>query len=160
MKIKNSLKIIINVLKYLFLGILLLLLIVFSYHKFIKKDNLIQFSNYYIFQIASGSMKNELNVLDFILVKKLDTYKVSDIVTYKDDNTYVTHRIVSKKNKKIVTKGDANNIEDEPITEDMIIGKYILKLNLLTFIYKYKILFIGLILIITILDGLKNRNGS
>lgn len=155
MKIKKHLKIIFNILGYLFLSILILLLIVFSYHKFIKKDSLIHFNKYYVFQIASGSMRNVINVSDYILVKESNNYKVSDIVTYKDNNTYVTHRIVFKNNKRIITKGDANNIEDEAITEDMIIGKYVGKLRILTFIFKHKILCIGFILIVSIWGSLK-----
>ena len=57
-----------------------------------------------------------------------------DVITYTSGETYVTHRIVSITDENIVTKGDANNTMDEPITKDNIIGKVVLKFGFLGFI--------------------------
>ena len=48
-----------------------------------------------------------------------------DIVTFKSDNEYITHRIVTVNDNNYVTKGDANNAKDVAITKDKVIGKVI-----------------------------------
>lgn len=87
-----------------------------------------------LYRIATGSMVPYLNINDYILVKKSNDYKEGDVITYTSDETYVTHRIVSITDENIVTKGDANNTMDEPITKDNIIGKVVLKFGVLGFI--------------------------
>ena len=87
-----------------------------------------------LYRIATGSMVPYLNINDYILVKKSNDYKEGDVITYTSGETYVTHRIVSIIDENIVTKGDANNTMDEPITKDNIIGKVVLKFGFLGFI--------------------------
>ena len=41
----------------------------------------------------------------------------------------ITHRIVSIDGDTIITKGDYNNTEDEPITKNEIIGKEVAIIN-------------------------------
>ena len=87
-----------------------------------------------LYRIATGSMVPYLNINDYILVKSTNDYKEGDVITYLKDETYVTHRIVSITEENIVTKGDANNTMDEPITKDNIIGKVVLKFGFFGFI--------------------------
>ena len=105
-----------------------------------------------LYRIATGSMVPYLNINDYILVKKSNDYKEGDVITYTSGETYVTHRIVSITDENIVTKGDANNTMDEPITKDNIIGKVVLKFGFLGFIiYLFSKPFIwGLLFIIGI----------
>ena len=72
--------------------------------------------------ILSGSMEPELSIDDIIMVKEKDHYEVGDIVVFQKDYTLVVHRIIKKEGNEIITKGDANNIEDSPITEEKIKG--------------------------------------
>ncbi len=90
-----------------------------------------------IFKVASGSMEPTLLVNNLILVKESSKYNIGDIVTYKYDDSYITHRIVSIDNEEIITKGDANNTEDNPITKDQITGIYIGKVKYLGKIIKF-----------------------
>ena len=89
------------------------------------------FFGFRVFRVGSGSMEPTLKVNSLILVKSNNNYNVSDIVTYEENSDYITHRIISINDDEIITKGDANNIEDKPITKDMIIGKliYAFKIN-------------------------------
>lgn len=87
-----------------------------------------------IYKIGSGSMEPYLKVNDVILIKESDDYKTQDIVTYRNENEYITHRIVSINSKEIITKGDANNTYDDPITKDKIVGKLIYKFHIFSFI--------------------------
>ena len=79
---------------------------------------------YSIFQIETGSMSPTIEIEDIIIVKLgNDDLKQEDIITFRQDNNLVTHRIIKIEDKLITTKGDGNNTEDEPITKDEVIGK-------------------------------------
>ena len=79
-------------------------------------------------------MRPYLNVNDTIIVKASDNYKINDVVTYENGEDYVTHRIISINNSEIITKGDANNTQDDPITKDKIVGKLIYKFHIFGFL--------------------------
>ena len=78
--------------------------------------------------VLSGSMSGTAEVGDLIFTKQadIDELKVGDVVAFMDGSIVVTHRIVSisADRTEFVTKGDANNTEDEPISADQIIGQY------------------------------------
>jgi len=83
------------------------------------------------FVVLSGSMNPEIEVGDLVLVKEVDTntLKEGDIIAYRDFNDKVTtHRIVEVKNDgtnlSFITKGDANNANDEEISASQVEGKY------------------------------------
>ena len=78
--------------------------------------------------VLSGSMEPELSVWDLILVVPDDTYGVDDVVVYQDGRTPVVHRIVRIEGENVVTMGDANDTEDEPIAMTAIKGKVIFAL--------------------------------
>lgn len=84
--------------------------------------------NYRFFLVQSGSMEPAIMTGDIIFVKHQDAYRVNDVVTfYEIDHRIVTHRIVSVKSDKFITKGDANRAEDSSQIETRnIIGKTIL----------------------------------
>ncbi len=74
--------------------------------------------------VLSGSMEPELPVGALLVIHRQENYKIGEIVTYEDENgTLVTHRLTAFENGKAVTKGDANNIEDEPFPVSKICGK-------------------------------------
>lgn len=89
---------------------------------------------YRMYKIGSGSMEPYLKVNDIIIIKPYNEYKVDDIVTYKADSGYVTHRIVSIDEDVVITKGDANNAQDNPISQDKIVGKMVYKFHSIHFI--------------------------
>ena len=91
-----------------------------------------------IYKVKTGSMEDGIHVGDYILICKKKDYKLKEIVTYKKDNYYVTHRIVKKNGNKFVTKGDANNIEDEEIELKSIVGKVIYSGGMLNILIDYK----------------------
>ena len=91
-----------------------------------------------IYKVQTGSMEDGIHAGDYILIYKKDNYNIGDVVTYKKDNYHVTHRIVKKNGNKIITKGDANNVEDEGITAKSIVGKVIYSGGFLNFLINYK----------------------
>ena len=76
-----------------------------------------------------------LRVNDFIVIKESEEYNVGDVVTYiNESESYVTHRIISIDEGQVVTKGDANNIQDEPFDYSNIVGKVVFRVRGLGFI--------------------------
>lgn len=123
----------------LFLLILLLYLFVIISPKIIK--------GFYPFGIKTavvitGSMEPTLNINDFVIMKKPKNIKINDIISYKliNSENEVLHRVIRINNDEIVTKGDANNIEDKPIKLNQVTGVYIGKIkylgNIISFIQK------------------------
>lgn len=110
----------------------------------------VSFFKFRVYKIVSGSMRPYLNVNDIVIVKEQNDYKINDVVTYKVDNMYITHRIVEVDNNYIVTKGDVNNVVDNKITKNQIIGKVIYRFKIFSFISKIftKPLFLLFLLII------------
>ena len=99
-----------------------------------------------IYKVETGSMEDNIHIGDYILVYKKGSYKIGDVVTYKVDNYFVTHRIVEKDDKKVITKGDANNTNDEAINVKNIVGKVIYCGGILNFLVDYKYMLAAILL--------------
>lgn len=83
-----------------------------------------------ILRVSSNSMVPKFKKGDFIVIKKQEKYNVGDIITFEviEENSkyYITHRIVEKNENKFITKGDANNKNDNyKVYENAIKGKVI-----------------------------------
>lgn len=75
--------------------------------------------------VLSGSMEPEFYKGDLIFVKETADYGENDIVVFQEGNILVVHRIIEIHEEEIITKGDANNVADKPITKEVIKGKVI-----------------------------------
>ena len=91
-----------------------------------------------IYKVKTGSMEDGIHPGDYILIVKKNSYNVGEIVTYKKDNYFVTHRIIKKNGKKVITKGDANNVDDGEIQLNSIVGKVIYTGGILNFLIDFK----------------------
>ena len=80
---------------------------------------------YTYFQILTGSMEKEINIDDVVIVKLGNKVKKGDIISYNSGDVIVTHRIVEMNDEEIITKGDANNANDDPIKKADVIGKVV-----------------------------------
>ena len=76
--------------------------------------------------VLSGSMEPELSVGDLLIITEQEEYSVGDVIVYQDGGMAVTHRIISITDDEVITKGDANNTCDTPITQEQIKGEVIL----------------------------------
>ena len=162
--LRKVIKLIIDIITCILIGIVSIYLVFAVYNKFINKDGKFSIGKYYIFQIATGSMEHELFAGDYIVVEKTDNYKVGDIITYRENDYYITHRINKMDGNQIVTKGDANNSSDNPISRDKIVGKFLFKERILTYLTKYKVLFFAILIALIIIESVfskeKNRKES
>lgn len=136
---KNKTANIFNFIQYLIILLFIILIVYFSYQKFILKNTSISFFNYNFYVIMSGSMEPTINTKDLIVTHPKDNYEVNDIIAFKnnDTNTTTVHRIVNIEYDNngttlITTQGDNNNIADlDKITPDSIIGSYLFTIPLL-----------------------------
>lgn len=80
--------------------------------------------------VLSGSMEPEISVGDLLIISESKNYEVGDVVVYQDGRMAVTHRIVAISEDEVITKGDANNTEDDPITIEQIKGKVVVAIPL------------------------------
>lgn len=144
-----------NVLKYI-ASVFLVLLVSLCIYTFIMTDILkkdyVNVFGYSYFVVATGSMSGTIETDDVIFVRLTKNVKVNDIVTFKDEKgKIITHRLIDKRGSKYVTKGDVNNMADESITKEQIIGKVCLVISP-SFILKS----IAIFLIVFILLALVN----
>lgn len=85
-------------------------------------------TEYPMASITSGSMWPSLKRGDLILIKGIDgkeEIKVGDIVVYKNPKGFTIHRVIEMNEETFVTKGDANNVNDNPVEYNQIIGKIV-----------------------------------
>lgn len=78
----------------------------------------------------SGTAEDHIEIGDLIIIKKVgtDTLKEGDVIAFQKDSSIVTHRIVEVQTdengeRTFITKGDANNTQDEdPVLKDEVVG--------------------------------------
>ncbi len=79
--------------------------------------------------VLSGSMEPKIPVGSIVYVEDVEpsTLQTGDVITYSiSGSTMVTHRVVEvdAENQSIITKGDANEVEDgAPVTFSQVVGK-------------------------------------
>lgn len=75
--------------------------------------------------VLSGSMEPTLSVNDLVIVKAQDSYQVDDIIVFQEKNYLVIHRVIGSGENVLQTRGDANNVPDEPVDASNVKGKMI-----------------------------------
>ena len=105
---------------------LMVIIVAYNYVQLqIMDKDYTNFFGYTVFEVSTGSMAKTLNIYDVIVVKLTNDVEQGDIITFKQDDELITHRIMEINGNELITKGDANNTEDRAITKDAIIGKVI-----------------------------------
>lgn len=133
--------------------VLVLIIIILCTYLILSKLNRVV-----IYNVKTGSMEDNIHVGDHILIVKQKEYKIGDIVTYKKDNGYITHRIIKMNKNEVTTKGDANNVEDESIDKKSIVGKVVYSGKILNIIIKYKYIIACLLLSIYLFTCYFSKN--
>ena len=123
--IKNS---IIN-LRIFRLGIIAIIAIWTSIQINVQGKEYIDIFGYSIFSTETASMSPTIEIGDIVIVKIGKNVQEKDIITYKNDNSFITHRIIKIDGESIIAKGDNNNTQDKPIRKDAILGKVVFTIN-------------------------------
>lgn len=116
-----------RVLKYIAYSILVLLVTLCIYTfvvtDIMKKDYVNVFG-YTYFVVSTGSMSGTIEVNDIIFVKITDKANVGDVITFKNKkDEVITHRVIQKLSDTYITQGDVNNVADDPVPKEDVIGK-------------------------------------
>jgi len=145
----------------LFTGILVFIIITLGYQRI--TGELPNIFGYSIMYVQSGSMEPEIMTGDAIIVKKCDALSLikDDVICYKSKDgimagKYITHKVVKAPYEEdgkylLVTRGVANYIDDDPINIDQVVGIYVGKSKLLTYLYQFFKTIYGLITILIII---------
>lgn len=73
--------------------------------------------------VLTGSMEPTLSVNDLVVIRAADSYAAGDVVVYQSGGSLVIHRIVRVEDEYVVTRGDANNTEDDPVSLSAVKGR-------------------------------------
>jgi len=126
MHLNKILKIIKNIiinLIILVLGIIAIIAIWTSIQLNVQGKEYVNIFGYSIFSTETASMSPTIEIGDIVIVKIGEQVQEQDIITYKSENAFITHRIIEIDGENIIAKGDNNNTQDNPIKKDAIIGK-------------------------------------
>lgn len=122
-----------KILKYIALNILIVLFVINLILSFEENTHIL---GIYMFNIVSESMEPTFKVNDLVVVKKTSPSSLTegDIITFEQEGRTVSHRILKlsteKKELKIQTKGDNNDIPDPyELTAEQIYGKVVFKIG-------------------------------
>lgn len=86
--------------------------------------------------VLSGSMEPALSAGDLLIVAGREAYEVGDVVVFQDGSMAVTHRIIAVGEDEVITRGDANNTEDDPISPSQIKGEVVLAIPLVGYVVR------------------------
>ena len=128
MKEKRILEKLINILLDLFIVIFGIILLISVYNVIQTKifgNDYSSIFGYSTFEVQTGSMRDEIDVGDWIIVKYSSDIKLNDIITYEKEDSFITHRVIEEYSDTYVTKGDANNTKDDPISKNQVVGKVV-----------------------------------
>lgn len=144
-------------------------------------NNKVNLGGYSIYTIITESMVPKYNVYDMVVAKKVDTEEIEtgNIVVYegrKGDfaGKIVTHEVIKidKVNDKTLfhTKGLANDIEDPLVEPEQIMGKIVMKSNILSIISKvvnnpygfYFVVFVpfSILVVMEVIDIIEERKSN
>ena len=78
--------------------LVLIILVLASYFALIAADII------RIYNVETGSMEDKIHTGDYMILVKKDNYYVGDVVTYKVNDFFITHRIIKIENGKMMRK--------------------------------------------------------
>lgn len=134
----------------LVLGILVCLLIIIlgiqAYNKLIVHDETAGILGYNYKTVLTGSMEPAIPVGSIVITKEQSSYEIEDIISFQEEGSVITHRIISIDRERYITKGDANNVADtEEVQQKQILGKVILTIPLLGYLVMWLMSPVGII---------------
>lgn len=120
-------KIVSFILNVLLIFVTIVIIIGFYYIYQIKiiQNDYADLFGYTFFEVATASMSPTIEIGDVVVVELTKEVSENDIIVYIDGESIITHRLIKKNNDEFIAKGDANNSEDKPIQQEMILGKVI-----------------------------------
>lgn len=76
--------------------------------------------------VISGSMSGSIEINDMVVIHRQNDYEAGDVITFENNGSLLTHRILEETPEGFLTKGDANNTPDtNPVGYERIMGKVV-----------------------------------
>ena len=120
----KSFKDLLRIIAYFFLFLLVSLCVYTFFAIDIMKKDYVNVFGYTYFTVSTGSMSGTIEVNDIIFVKITDKANVGDVITFKNKkDEVITHRVIQKLSDTYITQGDVNNVADDPVPKEDVIGK-------------------------------------
>ena len=94
-----------------------------------RKQEPVRFCGNIFVRIEDDSMQPVIRRNDVVRLKNVEFYEVGDVVTFVENGTYQTHRIVETTEKGFVTKADARAETDENYVISAIILGRVVEIN-------------------------------
>ena len=129
MKILKKIILIMLDILIVFISILVIIVITYVFQTKILHKKYADVLGFTAFKVITGSMADTINIGDIVIVKINDNIKINDIIVYKDNDYFVTHRLIQENGNELVTRGDANNSEDVPISRNQVLGKVVMYMS-------------------------------
>ncbi len=108
--------------------------------------------------VLSGSMEPTLSVNDLVVIRAADRYDVGDVVVYQTGHSLVIHRIVRLEDGAVVTRGDANNAEDDAVELSAVKGRMVLAVPFVGLLVRLMQSVPGTLIVIALAVFLMNRS--
>lgn len=129
----NWKRILVNVLKYGLFGGLSLVILINLYlgiNKVVTHNPVPKFLGMTPLVVMSGSMEPAIMPGDVLVIREqpFSKYQLGDVVTYPVGTMTYTHRIVGEENGTFILKGDNNNVVDDTVAADQLLGKMLFKI--------------------------------
>ncbi len=116
---------VLNIVIYMMIFVILILLLYSIIQRKTTGEKYTNLFGYTFLEVVTGSMAGTIEIGDGVIVKLTSDIKEKDIIVYKKEEILITHRLIKMEDNSLLTKGDANNVQDDPITKDVVIGKVI-----------------------------------
>ncbi len=116
---------VLNIVIYMMIFVILILLLYSIIQRKTTGEKYTNLFGYTFLEVVTGSMSGTIEIGDGVIVKLTSDIKEKDIIVYKKEEILITHRLIKMEDNSLLTKGDANNVQDDPITKDVVIGKVI-----------------------------------
>ena len=129
MKILKKVILLILDILIVFISVLVIIAITYVFQTKILHKKYADIAGFTAFRVITGSMADTINIGDIVVIKITDKVKPNDIIVYQDNDYFVTHRLVQESGESLITRGDANNSEDVPISRDQVLGKVVMKIS-------------------------------
>lgn len=116
------------------LGLLLLFMVLSGFYQhFVDPKGHTGFFGIGYAVVVSGSMEPKIHINDLIIYQahEKNVYKEDDVIVYEREDSaeeeaiLITHRIRKIDGDTLITRGDANTADDQPITFADVIGKVV-----------------------------------
>lgn len=104
--------------------------------------------------VVSPSMEPAIGAGSVVYLVGADEYDVGDVVTYDDGRRLVTHRIVDRTEAGYVTRGDANDGDDETVPSDSIVGRVVFSVPLYGYLFRAAATTFGYVFLVAVPSAL------